>query len=146
MRMKVAIALLAFFLAIGPAGCAAFQPTPQQRAQHKGSMLSAAGFRMIPASTPEKANQLKSLPPLKLNYYTGKDGKLRYWMADPYDCNCIYLGDEEAYQKYQQFKLQAKLAKEQQETAEEQSEAAQEMQMQMMDPFYGGFGPGFMVY
>jgi hypothetical protein len=139
--------LSAALVALALGGCSALQPTPQQRAQHLDPMLSAAGFQMIPASTPEKAAQLKQLPPLKVNYYTGKDGKLRYWMADPYDCNCIFLGDEQAYQKYQDLRLQAKIARQEEEAAEEQQEAAQQMQMEMMDPFYGpfGMGPGFGV-
>ncbi len=138
-------AFLSVMLAVALAGCAALQPTPQERAQHLDPMLSAAGFQMIPASTPEKSAQLKQLPPLKVNYYVGKDGKPRYWMADPYDCNCIFLGDEQAYQKYQDLRLQARLAREQEQAAEEQAEAAQEMQMEMMNPFYGPFGPGFGV-
>ncbi len=132
-------------LAAALAGCSALQPTPQERAHHLDSMLSAAGFNMIPASTPEKAAQLKQLPALKVNYYAGKDGRPHYWMADPYDCNCILLGDEQAYQKYQDLRLQARLAREQEEAAEEQAEAAQQMQMEMMNPFYGPFGPGFGV-
>jgi hypothetical protein len=154
MRLKLpavhCASLLAAFvsvvLAAALAGCAALKPTPQQRAQHLDPMLSAAGFQMIPASTAEKSAQLKQLPPLKVNYYAGKDGKLRYWMADPYDCNCILVGDEQAYQKYQDLRLQARLAREQEEATEEQAEAAQEMQMEMMDPFYGPFGPGLVVY
>ncbi|HVB82392.1 MAG TPA: hypothetical protein VNE82_20890 [Candidatus Binataceae bacterium] len=118
------------------------QPTPQQRAQYLGPMLSAAGFRIIPVDTPAKTRILKSLPPLKVNYYFDKDGVPRYWLADPYGCRCLYLGDQVAYQHYENLRLQNRIIRQEQETAEENLEASQNMQMDMMSPFSGGFGPG----
>ncbi len=117
-------------------------PTPQERAEYLEPMLSAAGFRMIPADTPQKKANLKTLQPLKLNYYTNKEGQLRYWFADPDYCHCLYLGTEAAYQKYQDLRLQAQMLKQQQEAAEANYEAQQQMQMNMMNPFMGGFGWG----
>ena len=35
------------------AGCAMFGPTPAERAQYLEPMLSAAGFRQVPADTPD---------------------------------------------------------------------------------------------
>jgi len=105
-------------------------------------MLSAAGFRIIPVDTPAKTQILKSLPPLKVNYYLGKGGVPRYWLADPYECRCLYLGDQAAYQHYENLRLQNRIIRQQQETAEENLEASQNMQMDMMSPFGAGFGPG----
>ena len=51
-------------------------------------MLSAAGFRMLPADTPERQQQLASLVPLDVNYYVGKTGTLLDYMADPDYCKC----------------------------------------------------------
>jgi hypothetical protein len=126
-------------------GCAALgigSPDPAQRAQYLEPMLSAAGFRIVPANDPDQAQHLKSLPPLKLNYYIGKNGRMRYWFADPDFCHCLYLGDEKNYQQYQNLRVQARIARQEQEAAEENYEASQDMQMNMMNPFFGGFGPG----
>lgn len=132
-------------LAIALGGCSLMglgMPTPQQRARDLEPMLSAAGFHMIPAETPAKMNHLKSLPPLKVNYYTGSEGQTRYWFADPQFCRCLYLGDEAAYQRYENLRVQARIAENEQEAAEENYEAQQQMQMNMMSPFGFGFGPG----
>lgn len=117
-------------------------PTPRQRAEDLEPMLSAAGFHMVPADAPEKIQHLKTLPPLKMNYYTGKDGSLLYWFADPDYCHCLYLGNETAYQKYENLRVQARIAQNEQEAAEENYETQQQMQMNMMNPFGFGFGPG----
>lgn len=137
------LAWLALCLAL--AGCSLAglgQPTPGQRAQYVEPMLSAAGFRMVPADSPEKKQHLSTLPALKVNYYVGKDGNLRYWFADPKYCQCLYLGDAAAYQKYENLRVQAREAHQEQEAAQENYEASQQMQMNMMDPFMGGFGFG----
>jgi hypothetical protein len=138
-------AAVSVLLMIALTGCAALGiggPTPRQRAMDLEPMLSAAGFHMVPADTPEKIQHLKTLPALKVNYYVGKDGAMRYWFADPDYCHCLYLGDEAAYQKYENLRIQARIAKNEQEAAEENYEAQQQMQMNMMNPFGFGFGPG----
>ena len=112
--------------------------TPQQRAQQMDPMLAAAGFKLYPADDPQKAQTLKNLPPLKVRRYTGKDGKLRFWVSDPYQCQCLYVGNEGAYQRYEAIRIQNRLAEEQQEAAEENMAATEDL---MMPPF--GFGPGF---
>ena len=120
------------------AGCSLLQPSPQQRAKELDPMLSAAGFKLIPANSPQKVATLDKLPPLTVKFYTGKDGNLRYWLADPYGCHCLYLGDEAAYQRYEQLRVQNRIIQEQREAAEENMEASENM---MMPPM--GFGPGF---
>jgi hypothetical protein len=99
------------------------------------SMLSAAGFQMLAADSPEKRQQLESLPPMKLSYYIGKNGRIYYWMADPNFCRCLYHGNEQAYQNYQRLKLQQQFERKQQEIAEDSLAAAQMEQMEMMNPF-----------
>jgi hypothetical protein len=143
--MTVQCCLISICLAIALTGCAMLGlggVTPQQRAEYLEPMLSAAGFQMLPADTADKLEHLKKLPPLKLNYYLNKEGQPRYWFADPDYCHCLYLGSEEAYQKYQDLRLKAQVAQEEQEAAEQNYEAAQQMQMNMMNPFMGFGGPG----
>lgn len=127
---------LTMLLAI--AGCAALQPDPQLQADQKESMLAAAGFKMLPAETPEKLARAQSLPQLKVKYFTARDGSVRYWMADAQFCQCVYLGSESNYQKFKELDFQARLASEQRESAELQMEAAQQEQMEMMDPMLVG--------
>jgi hypothetical protein len=97
--------------------CVGCSVSPQQRAQHLDPMLSAAGFHMVQANTPSKIDKLKELPPLKMKYFPGKDGELHFWLADPYSCHCLYVGNEKAYQDYERLRLQSKIAREQQEAA-----------------------------
>ncbi len=121
------------------------QPTPEQRAEYLEPMLSAAGFRVISAQDPSKLQTLNSLPALRVNYYFDKNGEPHYWFADPYVCKCLYLGDQTAYQHYENLRLQARIARQQEEAAEENMEASQNMQMEMMSPFGFGFGPGLGI-
>lgn len=99
-----------------------------------GNSSSIAGFNMVPAESPPKVAILKSLPPLKLKYYISKQGHPVYWFADPYQCNCLYQGDEEAYQRYQNLRLQQRMVEQEQQAAELNQDAA--MQMNMFNPFF----------
>jgi hypothetical protein len=123
---------------IALAGCAAFQPDPQVAADQKESMLSAAGFKMLPAETPDKLAHAQSLPQLKVKYFTDSDGTLHYWMADAQFCHCVYVGNESSYQQFKQMQFQAQLANEQNQAAQMQAEAAQEEQMELMNPMLVG--------
>ncbi len=116
------------------AACASFQETPAQKAQRIDPVLSAAGFHLVPADSQKKQEISASMPPLTMHYYMAKDGKPRYWFADPYVCNCVYEGDEKAYQRYQNLRLQQKLVKEEERAAELNQDAA--MQMNMYDPVF----------
>src|SRR5690242_18349827 len=129
-RRAARILLIAALLA----ACSAFQETPVQKAQRIDPVLSASGFRMVPADSPGKQQVLASTPPLTMRYYVTKKGKPRYFFADPYECNCLYEGDEKAYQRYQYLRLQQKLVKEQEQAAELNQDAA--MQMNMYDPYF----------
>ncbi len=121
-------------LAAGAAACSAFQETPAQKAQRIDPVLSAAGFHMIPADSPKKREIFNSLEPLQMHYYVGKNGNAHYWFADPYSCNCVYVGNAKDYQRYQNLRIQQQLVKEEEQTAELNQDAA--MQMNMYDPFF----------
>jgi uncharacterized membrane protein YgcG len=119
----------------------ASEKTPQQQALEIDPMLQAAGFSSLPATTPEQEAKLKTLPRLKLGYYSDQNGINHYWVADPDICKCIFHGDEAAYQRYENIKLENQIA--------ERDRAAVESQQrqQMMGPGFGqpgmGFGSGF---
>jgi hypothetical protein len=115
-------------------------PTPEQQAQKMEPMLSAAGFTMLPANTPESQTKLSSLLPLQVQYYIGKKGRLHYYMADPYYCRCMYIGSEEAYQKYEQIKLNQNFADQEGEISRENLEAQQMEDMDLQEEMFNPYG------
>jgi hypothetical protein len=115
-RYVVAVVLIGVL-----AGCAAMR---QERARNKEDMLSAAGFQMKPADSPKRVAHLQMLTPLRLLPYTRSDGKLLYVYADPKGCNCLYVGDETAYQRYRALQQEQKVAQEQMVTAQMNADAA----------------------
>ncbi|MFQ5788707.1 MAG: hypothetical protein ACE5H1_12090 [Thermodesulfobacteriota bacterium] len=112
-------------------GCAAIH---KSEAEQTDKLLAAAGFKTLPADTPQKMQMLDSLPPLKLKYRL-KDGKPLYFFADPYDCKCIYTGDQAAYARFQKLAEQAQIAEEEQQAALMNEEAAMQ---------FGPFGWGWL--
>lgn len=67
--------------------------------------LSAAGFMMKLADTPEKLAHLETLPQNRL-FPTRKEGKLVYVYADARDCKCAYFGNQRDYQRYSAITIQ----------------------------------------
>jgi hypothetical protein len=68
------------------------------------------------------------MTPLKVRFYP-YNGKMHYWFADPVYCDCLFVGNEQAYQQYEQIRLQQQDVREQQQTAELNEDAAQQEQM-----------------
>src|SRR5208282_125799 len=98
-----AIALLAMV-----AGCANTQQTE--------NLLSAAGFRTVIANTPQRQQQLKTLPPDKVTLVQ-RNGKNYYVYADPTHWQ-IFVGTPSQYQKYQQLRLANNLVQDELQTAQ----------------------------
>ena len=105
------------------AGCATLQSAETRSTEE---VLSAAGFHVEPADTPEKLADLQTPPARKVLPQT-RDGKLSYVYRDPTVCQCLYLGGEPEYQQYERLRVQ-------QEIADEQSSAA-------LSWGWGGWGP-----
>ena len=64
-------------------------------------LLSQAGFRKVPADTPQKAEHLQTVASHKLIRRKGVDGKAPYYVyADPNYCQCMYVGNESQYATY----------------------------------------------
>jgi hypothetical protein len=126
-------ALLASLVLV--AGCAILGPSPEQRAAKIEPMLAAAGFRAVPADTPEKLERLQKLKPLVRLQYSIRGGTPHYWYADPYRCKCLYLGDEARYQKYETLRVQADIAATEKATAVmEENAASVDEQMEYFVP------------
>jgi len=114
--------------------CAAIQ---NQNAIDTERLLAASGFQMRLADSPEKLAHLQTLTQRKLVPHQ-HDGKIYYIYADATSCQCVYIGNEKAYQRYQQLALQREIAQEQRMTAEMNADAA--MNWGLWGP-WGPWGP-----
>jgi hypothetical protein len=101
--------------------------------------LAAAGFVARPANTPKRQAMIVRLPADKFATRTNGD-TISYVYADPKVCNCIYVGDQQAYGVYQRAIAVQKLADEQRMTAEEFNDPAWEWGAWGMGGGRFGFG------
>ena len=120
LRMKSVTGLFAVCIAM--AACS--------QVQNKEDMLAAAGFTIVPANTPQRQASLRSMPPHKFVQQV-RNNKVIFTYADPTICDCMYVGDQKAYDRYRQDVFVKNIANEQEMTA----------QMAQMD--WGGWGPGW---
>lgn len=61
--------------------------------------LEEAGFVKKPADTPAKLDHLKNLTQHTLVLHQ-RNGENYYVYADASNCKCLYVGDEEAFQRF----------------------------------------------
>jgi hypothetical protein len=80
-------------------------------------MLAAAGFRPVPANTPQRQATRARLPPHKFAHLT-RNNTVVYFYADPTICVCLYFGSQAAYDRYRANVFQKNLANEQAFTTE----------------------------
>jgi hypothetical protein len=139
-RRFAAVALVALCGGCAAAGLAEVQDTEQ--------MLAAAGFAAQPADTPTKQAQLAALAPHKLltQQFQPPNGGVTvgYVYGDPDQCRCVYVGDQKAYQTFQQMAFQKRIADEQMRAAEMQQDAA--FDWGMWGPGFWGPGPVVIVH
>jgi hypothetical protein len=83
----------------------------------KEDMMIAAGFRFLPANTPERQAFFRQLPPHRFLKEI-KGDKLIYIYPDPKVCVCLYVGNEKAYSAYRKMMFDRNLADEQAMTAQ----------------------------
>lgn len=107
-------------LGLGVTGCATIRA---HQAVETEQILDAAGFQVKPADTPEELARLQTQTPRKV-VRDVRDGQPRYVYADPETCKCSYVGDEQSYQKFQELKLQKRIADEQMSAAHANWEAS----------------------
>lgn len=104
---------------------------PDRAIMNKEDMLIAAGFKFVPANTPERQASFRTLPPHRFVRQVNGD-KVIYIYPDPTICVCIYVGGQKAYATYQARRLQKNIA-------DERAEAAADMSMANWD--WGPWGP-----
>lgn len=100
----------------------ACQTQQQMVSQHEDN-LSAAGFIVRPANTPERQAMLKRLPAHRFVQRVRGD-TIHYIYADPLVCDCLYVGSQQAYNQFKLHEQQQNLADEQQMTAQMYSDPA----------------------
>jgi hypothetical protein len=110
-------AVAALVVSFAAAGCVSVG------AQEKEGQLSAAGFVRLQADTPQKLAKLQALPQNTIVYAPRKKGNA-YIYADAAGCNCAFVGNEAAYQQYQQIRAANNIAQMQETTAMLNAEAA----------------------
>jgi hypothetical protein len=86
-------------------GCAAIQRYEERDTER---MLAAAGFHTRPADTPERQEDLRSIPPHRIVSRT-KDGSVVYIYADPDNCHCLYVGGNKEYSEYERLRVQREI-------------------------------------
>lgn len=108
----IMLVLIGFGAALS--ACAAIQ---NSRAIEMERLLAASGFQMRLADTPRKLDHLKSMTQRKLVLHH-HEGKIYYVYADATSCQCIYVGNEKAYGRYQKLALEKNIADERRRAAE----------------------------
>lgn len=130
-----------FLIALLTAGSLAACATEQQKVSQKEDSLAAAGFTVRPADTPERQAMINRLPPHHFVQRNHGD-TVTYVYADPLDCDCLYVGSQQAYAKFRQHAQEQKLADEKEMTAQDYSDSAWNWDSWELaaEP---GFGAGF---
>ncbi|MGH8227298.1 MAG: hypothetical protein ACREU3_05240, partial [Steroidobacteraceae bacterium] len=111
--LAMTLAGIAAGATLGLGACASMQ----SRVQRKENLLAAAGFKVHPAGTPRREMELESLPPNKF-VTRAKGDHVEYLYADPLVCNCLYTGDQQAFDSYKHELFEQHIADQQQLTAE----------------------------
>ena len=94
------------------------------------NMLSAAGFKIMPATTPDQQAHLKSLPAHKVTMVQ-REGKTYFAYPDPKQ-QVLYVGQQAQYNEYQPLRMQNQWAEEEMNAAEMNAESSWGM--------WGGWG------
>jgi hypothetical protein len=100
--MKV---LFLLFLAILLSGCAAIEQAQRATTER---VLSAAGFLPTPANTAARQKSLALLTPYKIERKL-RHNEFHYLYAVP-EQNLVYIGNQQAFGKYQELLIQQEIA------------------------------------
>lgn len=116
--------------------CAVVQLTAcaslEEKVQDTEQLLAAAGFKINYAQTAEQQANVKGMTQLKLVAHP-KDDKVMYVYADANICQCVYVGDADAYTRFQKLAVEKQIADEQRQAAETNLDATMN---------WGMWGPG----
>jgi hypothetical protein len=97
LRLVPAVALL-----LCAAAAAAVEEPSKPFLEKNSFYLSSAGFRIQFANDPAGQKALRALPAHRF-VTNGAGDALRYLYAEPQHCVCIFVGTQEAYDRYRNF-------------------------------------------
>jgi hypothetical protein len=117
---RTAIWFSALLVAASVCGCASLREAEVREVE---DMLAAAGFTMKPADTADKLVDVGNLPRRQFAVIR-RDGEPYYVFADPDVCRCVWVGDQHQYSRFQQLRLQKRIADEQLMAAQAWRDAA----------------------
>lgn len=106
------LAVLAVWMTVLFGGCAMVE---RQETKSTEDLLSAGGFSIKAADTPEKLSKLQAMKQRKILRRQGPDGQPQFLFADATYCRCLYIGNEAAYQAYQKLSVEQQIAEERQQ-------------------------------
>jgi hypothetical protein len=95
---RIALATVAMASVLG--ACTAIR---RDRAPETTSLLTQAGFKMLPADTPARQAKLKTLTAYKVVPWKRKTGEIVYAYAEPDACKCVYVGGPKQYATYRKL-------------------------------------------
>lgn len=101
MKTLLPLALAAAFLT----GCAAIEKAERGSTEQ---MLAAAGFNVVPANTPDRQASLAQLKPYVISRQF-RGGQPLYVYPDA-EGNFAYIGDQAAYNRYQNLMVQQQIS------------------------------------
>jgi hypothetical protein len=109
----VVLSLVMMGCASGSAPLSPQVPAPQTAEQ----LLSASGFKQIYPATPAQQARLKNMPQKQV-FLISKGPKAYYVYADAIGCGCLYAGNQQNYQNFQNLLTQSQIAAEQYQAAQ----------------------------
>ena len=88
---------------LAAAGCGTLR---EEEAGRDEPMLEDAGFRRVPADTPEREALLRRLPPDRVTEVE-RGERTFYVFPDPDGCLCLYVGSSDQHDEYQRLRFQS---------------------------------------
>ena len=108
--------LLAAVIGIALVGCATAPSSSLPKSQD--DLLTAAGFTSYMAKTPQSLAYLKTLPPQEIVKHR-YEGTNRFLVCTDQNSKACYVGDEAAFQRYQNLATQEELDAKQRNVSQE---------------------------
>lgn len=110
MRLRGAITILAVVVgaSIALQGCSAWQHYKASRPAKVAATeqaLTQAGFRRLDADQPDQIQIVEGLPSYAIHSYPSTS-EVVFWYYDPRYCGCVYVGDENAFHRYDWDQIQ----------------------------------------
>jgi hypothetical protein len=102
-------ALLIAALVAGGLACASLDSSFNQfDAKENEKLLETAGFQVKAGDTPQRIEAINTLAPGRISR-VGRGGTIWYVFADPYECRCLWVGNQAQYERYRRLEAEAEL-------------------------------------